>query len=586
YGTTPAYVGETPVKAADAQYTYTFSGWSPEEASVTGEQTYTAQFSSTVIKYTVKFLNEDGTLLQTESLDYGVTPTYKGATPTKAATAQYTYTFSGWSPAITTVTENAEYTATYSSTVNNYTVRFVNYDGEELQSDNLPYGSTPVYTGATPVKPSTEEFTYTFDGWNPEIDAITGTQTYTAQFIETRNEYDIRFLNYDGTELQNYPVAYGATPVYDGTTPTKPATAQYTYTFSGWEPELATVTKAQDYTATYSSTVNKYVIEFVNYDGTLLQETEFEYGEMPEYTGATPEKPATVEFTYTFSGWEPEVVAVTEAAIYTAQFSSTVNSYEIEVNVSADGGGTVTGDGTYLYGTEVTITATPDKGYAFEHWNNGSEAKSFTITVTGDNDYTAFFHTQNADNTPECDGVASLSKSDWMLMLNVKDLHTQGYVFSESNVSWYKIVGERDNLSLPSYMRDDQYVGTGYYYTMDKSLHGTGDYYGLVNLPAQTNDVGCLGIMRTETFNYAYQGSLRTALVPTIVAPGEELKIVELPDGENVEILVYDQVGKLYYQFNTGGVLEKTFNAPYNHGNYMVLVKSKDGEKIFKYIVK
>ena len=46
----------------------------------------------------------------------GETPQYTGATPVKAETEQYTYAFSGWTPAIVPVAGNAEYRATYAAT--------------------------------------------------------------------------------------------------------------------------------------------------------------------------------------------------------------------------------------------------------------------------------------------------------------------------------------------------------------------------------------------------------------------------------------------------------------------------------------
>ena len=48
------------------------------------------------------------------------------------------------------------------------------------------------------------------------------------------------------------------------------------------------VEKDQVYTAVYESTINKYTIKFVNYDGTELQTSEVEYGKTPAYTGETP----------------------------------------------------------------------------------------------------------------------------------------------------------------------------------------------------------------------------------------------------------------------------------------------------------
>ena len=244
YGATPSYKGETPVKQATAQYTYTFAGWG-EITKVTGDKTYTAVFTSTVNKYTITWdIDGDKT---TEEYEYGATPSYKGATPSKEATAQYTYAFSGWG-GIEKVTGNKTYTAVFSSTVNKYKITW-NIDGT-LTTEEYEYGATPSYKGATPSKAATAQYTYTFKDWGA-ITEVTGDKTYTANFTSAVNKYTITWVV--GGEQFNEEYEYGATPVYKGYKPTKPATAQYTYEFSGWG-EITKVTGNKTYTAIFDAT--------------------------------------------------------------------------------------------------------------------------------------------------------------------------------------------------------------------------------------------------------------------------------------------------------------------------------------------
>ena len=79
-----------------AQYTYTFSGWSSPNGTITASTTIKANFIRTTNQYTVTFYNYNGTQLGTSTVDYGGTATYKGATPTKPSDDTYEYTFANW----------------------------------------------------------------------------------------------------------------------------------------------------------------------------------------------------------------------------------------------------------------------------------------------------------------------------------------------------------------------------------------------------------------------------------------------------------------------------------------------------------
>lgn len=139
-----------------------------------------------------------------------------------------------------------------------FTVIWKNYDGTILETDkDVKKGAIPTYDGTTPTKPSDIHFTYTFKGWNPEITEVTKDQVYTAIYSSEKikeETYTITWKNYDGTTLEiDNEVIKDTIPTYDGATPTKPSDTQFTYTFKGWDPEVAPATQNQIYTATYTS---------------------------------------------------------------------------------------------------------------------------------------------------------------------------------------------------------------------------------------------------------------------------------------------------------------------------------------------
>lgn len=338
-----------------------------------------------------------------------------GSQVTITATPKEGYHFVRWNdnnndnPRIVEVSADATYTAYFAP--NKYMITFVNWDNSELYKAEFDYGTTPVYGGAVPTKPADAQYTYTFDAWSPTIHTVTGDETYTAVFAQTVNQYTVTFKNWDGAVLQSTSVAYGDMPSYTGATPTKPATDQYTYTFSGWDKEVVSVTGDVVYTAQFDATVNKYTITFNNWDGTTLATYEVEYGKTPIYTGVTPTKTSSDEYTYTFSGWTPAIVAVTGNATYTATFSNDVNSYTVTLEAE---NGTVTGAGTYTYGTSVNIAATPAECYHFVKWSDGDTNAVRTIVVTGNITLTAIFEINTyiirVESADETQGTVSVTK--------------------------------------------------------------------------------------------------------------------------------------------------------------------------------
>ena len=382
-GETPVYTGATPVRESNAEHTYTFAGWTPKIAPATGNVTYTATFTDSKNTYTVTWKNEDGSVIESETLEYGATPAH--ADIYKEKTAQYTYTFTGWTPGIGIVTGNAEYTATFDSIVNSYTINWLNADGSQINQMVTNYGESPT-APADPTKESTAQYTYTFAGWTPEVETVTADATYTATFDSIVNSYTINWLNSDNSPLAQTTVAYGEAPTAPAD-PTKESTAEYTYTFAGWDKEIVPVEGDATYTATYDSIVNRYTVTWLNEDGSVIASETLEYGATPAHADIYKEK--TAQYTYTFTGWTPGIGIVTGNAEYTATFDSTRNSYTVNW-LNEDG--SVIASETLEYGAtpahaDIYKENTPEYTYIFAGWSPA------IASVEGDATYQATFTT-------------------------------------------------------------------------------------------------------------------------------------------------------------------------------------------------
>ncbi len=140
---------------------------------------------------TVTFCNYDGTELFSRLVFVGddcPDPIEQGKIdePTRESTAQYNYTYSGWSltaggtasaSALNAVTGDRTVYAVYTANVRYYTITYYDSDGATiLHSEQLSYGATPNYTASKDG--------FSFIGWNPSLDIVTGDASYTAEWQE------------------------------------------------------------------------------------------------------------------------------------------------------------------------------------------------------------------------------------------------------------------------------------------------------------------------------------------------------------------------------------------------------------------
>ncbi|MCI2068568.1 MAG: leucine-rich repeat protein [Bacilli bacterium] len=220
--------------------------------------------------------------------------------------------------------------------------------------------------------------------------------------------YKVIFKDWDGTELANLSVLKGETAVYPHDDPIRGKTAQYTYTFKGWDGSLENIQSNMIFNAVYDRVTNVYTVTFVNYNDEVLKTYQVEYGKGATYDGETPTKPSDQQYSYTFSSWDVDYSYIEGNTTVKAQFSETLNEYKVDFQTN---GGTTLASQGVNYGKTLTAPTAPTKeGYSFSGWYKDealTEAWDFaTDTVKGNttlyakwtiNTYSVTF--QNQDGT-------------------------------------------------------------------------------------------------------------------------------------------------------------------------------------------
>ncbi len=441
HGTLPEH--EAPVKEEDQQYIFTFAGWTPNIEKATGDVTYKAVYSAEKKVYTITWLDEKDRIIDAESIAYGATPAHKD--PVKETDQQYTYVFAGWTPEIEPVTDDAAYKATFAAKVRTYRIIWQDDAGKTIDTADAVYGTIPEHTD--PAKEADQQYTYTFIGWTPQVGTVTGDAAYRATFMEVPRVYTITWQGEEGKTIDTVAAAYGTIPEH--TDPAKEANQQYTYTFTGWTPQVGTVTGDATYRATFMEVPRVYTITWQDEEGKTIDTVAAAYGTIPEHTDAV--KDADQQYTYTFTGWTPEIEPVTHDIAYKALFSAEQRNYSITWQ---DDKGRTIDTVSAAYGT-MPNHSNPVKEkdeqyvYIFDGWIPQIG------TVTGDATYKATFKqvpvTELLPKSPEMRGYAKTK--DLLVSVHSKPFrasriigllpaNTEVYVNGQDykgNVLWYKI---------------------------------------------------------------------------------------------------------------------------------------------------
>ena len=450
-------LGEGTTKVTATATKYNVSGNRNFKVNQVQEPTY----------YTIRFLNWDGSVLQSSQVAQGSMPSYTGATPIKPADSEYTYSFNGWSPAIVAATANADYTAQFTATAkpqggsdcDPYVCDFTKKSGSHTAyTDSWTYDNDwTVFGGAN----NGAQWDYVkMGGKNTNIANanpvyVVNKSAFDCEIASVKVTFPAGSFSKSGMSCNNWGVkvysdlactnllytVHGGTISKNAETLTVTPTAGQTWS-AGYAIQvywdlantsttngIVLVSKIEYIPAASSTPVDPtyYTIRFLNWDDMELQNTLVLEGTMPSYTGSTPTKPADDEYTYSFNGWSPTIVAATADADYTAQFTATTKPQgggddceNVQATWLQTGGsdlGEMTTDDATVWTYNAQYGAVGKKQGGATGWlltpaNNLSGMESVTLTFSHAHRYaTNFADEMTLWVTPDYKG--SVSASQW-----------------------------------------------------------------------------------------------------------------------------------------------------------------------------
>lgn len=168
---------------------HTFIGWFDGETKVQSpvvfiaDKTLVAKFE--INQYTYKFVDEDGTVLKEETVDYGSEIVYP-SDPTKKSTEKSNYEFKGWDKSDKVIKEDITFTAKFDEVIKKFTYKFYDDKGTVLKEETVEYGTMPTPPTDINLDYETDTHTFKFKGWDPEITEVTKNIEYKPIYELTK----------------------------------------------------------------------------------------------------------------------------------------------------------------------------------------------------------------------------------------------------------------------------------------------------------------------------------------------------------------------------------------------------------------
>ncbi len=397
---------ENPTRPEEEWGSWKFTGWSGSYANITKDEVITAQFEKALNQYEVLFYDAEGNVISRQTVAHGENAK-EPEIPEKEPTAQYHYTFTGWSASTEGITGDTAFYPVYGTETRSYTVTF--RDGSTvLDTQTVAYGND----ATAPADPTREKEvwgSWQFTGWRGSYTNIAKDEAVWAVFEKILNTYEVTFCDAEGNVISRQTVVHGEDAT-EPEIPEKEPTAQYHYTFTGWSASTEGITGDTAFYPVYDAGTRSYTVTFMDGD-TVLDTQTVKYGE----DAAVPDDPARPEEewgSWKFTGWSGSYTHIAKDEVIRAVFEKVLNEYEV---IFYDADDNILSRQTIKHGMGAKVPKAPAmepterECYVFAGWDGDvthitEESRFHPLYETKTRTYTVTF--MNGDITHDVQEVA------------------------------------------------------------------------------------------------------------------------------------------------------------------------------------